>query len=1075
MSGGKGRTWEDTRLWRALADRADEVSRNTRLVLSRVLPDVETVLDHGDSMPWNFTLHDSEHSWRVAERMADIAEGLLQEISPYDIGLLLMSAYLHDIGMTPPVGKVSSHFTYVISGEGSLLNEDDREALQVFLDDHWDGITPPLTTGATTSDHIVQASQIVADYVRYRHNDWGAAWIWSNLGALADDLYAGWIEDLILLCRSHHFGLEQLVQRDFDPRFISTSGAARHLRYCACLLRIADVLDFDPERTPRILFRHRNISGESVIYWHKDQELGFDIEDGQITIQAQPPNAILHNAVIRTVEDVERELILCDRVVTEKPLSWIPGPKELPHKWSLNSHVQQFINPRNERYEYVNGAFRPDPKRVLDLIGGVELYGSKMVTVRELLQNAFDAVREQIARERLGQPNPGADQTGTELARTHRVSLSLERSGDDVRLICRDSGSGMSKDLLLSRFLIGGKSANHSIRDLERQCQAHGFTVGRTARFGIGVLSYFLLARRLQVDTRRSIEGGDQDSVAWTFTSEGLDDFGELSKNRVHGKGTVVTLTVREDALPAGYEAFARDLREYVEETISRVPCRFTFETADVSQEPLVHEPGWADREADVRGMIVSGFRREPRSSIRSELLPVQEQEEKAEEESHWEGVQERAIESLVLLSEEGDIEDGLGSYRFHLCRFKVETKHPSFAYLDLSTEPGSNPQIQLIGSAHAYVPAPRVKTSWNGMEVRVQNSYAFDSLERQIPGVFLEIDWTSNAVGQLAVDRNTIQLGRVAKAAMEELMLHIRSVQQRLIDESASSPLAFLDSRLLNLEPPEGAQTLWIQGDSPSCMLRPLQAPLRGPQPLRTMDDSRRLKWLDEEVHTVNGIMAISSNRRASLHATWNGDWFRPEALAFRRQGRPFPSVLWSLDRLPQPGAYPPAMSVEFPESWSRVVGIWSPPDIVWNRDHPIVRALDRDSWEWSEDLQSTLDPLEIAEEILHSPARAAAWLAHSAIVGHEKVWNGLKERNSDFLPSAWQQVEGLRKEEPFMFFVSGPTREELRTLSCESWSSTDSIREWVAESIRNLEDRWWLDDAESVVTVDSGDGDQR
>lgn len=1075
MIGGKARTWEDTRLWSTLADREDEVSANTRLVISRVLPDVETVLDHGDSMPWNFTLHDSEHSWRVAENMADIAGELLRDISPYDIGLLLMSAYLHDIGMTPPVGKVSSHFTYVISGDCCLLTEEEREALQVFLDDHWDGIAPPLTNGPTTSAHIAQASQIVADYVRYRHNDWGATWIWNHLAALADDLYAGWLEDLVLLCRSHHFGLEQLVQRDFDARFVGASGAVRHLRYCACLLRVADVLDFDPERTPRILFRHRSISGESVIHWHKDQEIGFDIEDGQITMQAQPPNAIIHNAIIRTIEDVERELLLCDRVVTEKPLSWVPGPKALPHRWSLNSHVQQFINPRSERYEYVDGTFRPDPKRVLDLIGGVELYGSKMVTVRELLQNAFDAVREQIARERLGQPDPGAEQTGEELSRTHRVSLSLERSGDDVRLICRDTGSGMSKDLLLSRFLIGGKSVNHSIRDLERQCQAHGFNVGRTARFGIGVLSYFLLARRLQVDTRRSVESGDQDGVAWTFTSEGLDDFGELSKNRVHGKGTVLTLTVSNEALPDGYEKFAEELRDYVERTVRRTPCHFTFEAADTNQDALAYSPGWIERESDVRELVLQGFRPERHASIRSDLLPIHEQEAEAEEESQWEEIQDRAVESLVVLSEEGEFKDGLGSYRFHLCRFKVETDHPSFAYLELSKDSESDPQLGLIGASHAFIPPYRIKTSWNGMEVHIQHGYAVDSSDEQVLGTLLEVDWTSNMAGQLAVDRNTIQLSRTAKLAIKELKHHIRSVQQKLIDESASSPLSFLDSRLLSLEPPVDAPMRWIRSDSPPFRLRPLRGLLRNREAFRRTDESLPLRWRDREVQTVSGLLITSNNRRPSMQVLWNGDLFRPEALAFRRSGIPVPTVIWSLDRLSQRGAYPPDLSVEFPQTWSQVIGFWSSPEIAWNRDHPVIRTLDRDSWAWASSQPSVRDPLEIADEILRSPTRAAAWLAHTAFAGNEKVWNGLKDRDRAFLSAVWEQVEGLPEGDAIKFFMNRPTGEEFRILDRESWTADeDGYRQWLLESTRDLEDHWWLEVVKLTSTVESDRGDQ-
>jgi HSP90 family molecular chaperone len=43
-------------------------------------------------------------------------------------------------------------------------------------------------------------------------------------------------------------------------------------------------------------------------------------------------------------------------------------------------------------------------RRFLKLLSGVELYGNELAAVRELLQNACDAVRERIARERLAAP-----------------------------------------------------------------------------------------------------------------------------------------------------------------------------------------------------------------------------------------------------------------------------------------------------------------------------------------------------------------------------------------------------------------------------------------------------------------------------------------------------------------------------------------------------------------------------------------------------------------------------------------------------------------------------------------------
>lgn len=1063
MGDGGVSGWQGTRLWTVLEDRSDDVSQSVKAVAARILPKVQKVLDHGDTMPGNFTLHDSDHSRRVAERMADIAGNLLPELSSYDLGLLLHAAYLHDIGMTPELKRVSSHFTYLLGGDDASLSIEERKALQVFLDDHWDGLVPPIAAGVPTAAAIARTSEVVTAYVRDRHNDWGAEWIRENLADLDEELYAGWIEDLVLLCRSHHFGLEQLIQHNFDPRLIGTTGAVRHLRYCACLLRVADVLDFDPERTPAILFRHRDVGDQSAIFWHKDHALGFDLEDGQITIQAQPPNAIIHNAIIRTVEDVERELLLCDRLATEKPFSFMPGPKELPYRWTLNSHIHSFIEPRNERYEYVDGTFRPDPKRVLDLIGGVELYGSELVAVRELLQNAFDAVREQIARERLTHPAPGEEKTREELARTHRVTLSLERNGEEVRIVCRDTGSGMSKDLLLSRFLVGGRSANHEMRDLERQCKALGFTVGRTARFGIGVLSYFLLGRRLQVDTRRSIEAGDREGVGWTFSSEGLDDFGELSKNLVCGRGTAITLVLKDEAVGEDYEKFAENLREYVDDTVRRVPCHFSFEAGDSRVDAITTEPGWLDRETEKRAAALRGLRSRTRPSLPTELLARREQEQHAAAEAGWQEIRKRAGQALFFWQELGELPEDLGTYRMALSRFRLG-EHDSLAYLDLSEEQPGTVQLQLIGGSESYVPPSRFLASWNGMQVSddaVRRQLLPRGLVERVPALFLELDWTSDAAGRLAVDRNSIQLSESAVAAMKGVIERAADVLQEIIDETAASPFCFLSAQLLSLEPPPDSRLFWVRGDTIAPHLEELRGLLRNAHPFVRDDVSGDCSWEGETVWSVRAISALGggSGPGASRQAVWHGEWFRPLKLALVQGSLgPRPSGIWSLDRLPRAASKPLDHACPFPPRWDEVVGVWSFDGILWNSEHPLVEQVDESAWDWADDREDAQDPLKLEDEILESPARAAAWVLRGAMSYRRELWHGLADRDSDFLPAVWRHA-GLADDETVKIVLS-LSGLEVRTVSCdalEEETGSDVFR-WIDETTRDLAPEWWL-----------------
>jgi len=81
------------------------------------------------------------------------------------------------------------------------------------------------------------------------------------------------------------------------------------------------------------------------------------------------------------------------------------GWRLLPHHWNIEPTLATSVEPLGQCYEYIDGTFRPDVRRLLELLSGIELYGNELVSIRELLQNAFDAVREQIARECLERPN----------------------------------------------------------------------------------------------------------------------------------------------------------------------------------------------------------------------------------------------------------------------------------------------------------------------------------------------------------------------------------------------------------------------------------------------------------------------------------------------------------------------------------------------------------------------------------------------------------------------------------------------------------------------------------------------
>ncbi|CAL9311572.1 wHTH domain-containing protein [Streptomyces sp. SudanB25_2051] len=149
-------------------------------------------------------------------------------------------------------------------------------------------------------------------------------------------------------------------------------------------------------------------------------------------------------------------------------------------------------------------SFRLDERRVRDLLMGVQLYKDRDLAIRELYQNALDACRYRRARtEYLDRTHPAATYT-------YEGSIVFEQGVDEdgrAYVDCRDNGIGMGEAELRGVFAhAGARFAEQPEFREERADWARldpPVVLYPNSRFGIGVLSYFMLADELRVTTCR--------------------------------------------------------------------------------------------------------------------------------------------------------------------------------------------------------------------------------------------------------------------------------------------------------------------------------------------------------------------------------------------------------------------------------------------------------------------------------------------------------------------------------------------------------------------------------------------
>ena len=468
-----------------------------------------------------FTLHDGTHLAGVCKWMIRLLGDKEDDLTAEEAAMLVMAACCHDIGMSVSDGQRKELEAELATGDYT------EEWLEYFR--KYPGDEVAYHESRTVTEEMLRK------YIRENHSR-----------RISEQLPYEWPDaltrrgihrkTLIRVCESHGESLNELF--DLLPL------ADCDLNLCVVLLRLADLLDYDAARAPENLFRHLGLDHPETAEqklsreeWKKNRSGWFgEIREGMIPYTARFADPQTEHEVMGYLAWLRSELILCNEFLSRFSKRW--QGLELPYRVVENV----------ERVGYEAGDFHltMDQDRILELLTGENLYSDPGVFVRELLQNAIDAV---LTRRRL---DPGFGEKGGKIV----VHTWMDNEGYGWFRI-EDDGIGMDKHIVKDYFLKVGRSYYtsdeykaamiHKVRDTE-------FTP--TSRFGIGILSCFMSDpdnNRLEVVTRRYSPGTGTRNPVYRLDVTGLHGYYFLTEVKKGHPGQPMHRPVGADGTDDGY------------------------------------------------------------------------------------------------------------------------------------------------------------------------------------------------------------------------------------------------------------------------------------------------------------------------------------------------------------------------------------------------------------------------------------------------------------------------------------------------------------------------------------------
>jgi hypothetical protein len=561
-------------LYEALKDKCAEKDSNVIALVddavSYAVQRTKTILTHMGE----FTLHDSDHLFRVLYLMEKlIPEQTINNLSSPELMLLILSAFFHDIGMAPEEKqviiwkKIWDNEPKIDADEECSFNDFKR--FYSSRPEQQEIIYQLINQGKYSQVETIKA-YLITEFIRQTHADRARGIIendWNNKIVYRDtDLTVEFAQ----ICYSHNEDAFTLL--DLDKNYLCAENTFACLPLIGVILRLADILDFDAKRTPSILFSHLYVRNPvSITEWNRHRAIeAWEINPDIIQFTAKCTHPAIEASIHEFCNLVDNELSICNNVISNINESNTAKGRNITIRFPFKVTREKIATKKNIRnqplYIYRNTRFNLSKRQIIDLLMGTKLYGNPEVALRELLQNSIDAcLLRQAQEKKWGNPyNP-------------EIHVKYYTENNDTVLEVDDNGTGMDQYIIDNYYSKIGSSF-HTSTDFYNLKSETNAEFAPTSRFGIGILSCFMIADTLIVDTKRVYEQ-HKSSDALNITVEGQESIFWIKEGNRETPGTTTKLILRNARNP--WEKMSeKEFIESVENVMLNPPFKINIHTS---------------------------------------------------------------------------------------------------------------------------------------------------------------------------------------------------------------------------------------------------------------------------------------------------------------------------------------------------------------------------------------------------------------------------------------------------------------------------------------------------------------